>query len=124
MKIYKKRLMFLESKVLDLEFERKILERESEEKSKMFKEKKDFIEKNFETKAISELKSQFESEKDLLLMRIEHLQEENKQQKEETMKTKDDSRLYKTSFRQKAESDQDVKRLKQEIMLLEFKASR
>ena len=116
-----KRIEVLETKVLELESQKRILERETEDKTKALKERKDYLEKNFESKLVNELKAQHETEKDLLTMKIEELQDENKRFQEELEKFKEDSRLYKTNFRQKAESDQEVKRLKQEIMLLELK---
>jgi len=116
-----KRVEVLESKLLEMESQKRIFERESEEKSKALKERKDFLEKNFESKLVNELKAQHETEKDLFAMKIEELQDENKRIHEELEKFKEETRLYKTNFRQKAESDQEVKKLKQEIMLLEMK---
>ena len=116
-----KRIEVLEAKLLDSESQKRVLAKDNEDKTKALKERRTVLEKEFEAKITSELKAQQENEKDLLMMRIEELQDDNKRYQEEIEKFREDARLYKTNFRQKAEADQESKRLKQEIMVLELK---
>jgi len=116
-----KRLDVLEIKLVQVEAEKKALEKENLEKTKLFKERKEFQEKALETRLLNEAKREFETEKEILLMQIDDLKAENKKSLEEITRLENEIHAYKTSHKFKSDSEAEIRKLKQEIISLQLK---
>ena len=116
-----KQIDLMEVKMKEYEAEKKIMQTEMDEKNRLLRERKEFFDKTAETRAVSLMRTELERDKELYLQQIEVLKITNDDKDKLIQQLQDEVNEFKSNYRQKVNNDDEVRRLKQEIMDLELK---
>jgi len=108
----------LEEKVVELQADKKSLQKEVDDKMRLIRERREHQDKTHEARIRGEVQRTFEAEKELLLIQIDDLKQENDKYLEEIQKIEKELFMYKSTHKTKSESQGEIRKLKQEIISL------
>ena len=111
-----KQIDVMEAKMNEYEIEKLNLRAEVQDKVRLLKERREFFEKNAESRALSQMRLDLERDKEMYLQEIEALKAQNDVKDKRVKEVLDELNQYKSGYRQKVSNDDEVRKLKQEIM--------